>query len=53
MFTKMNPVESGYFWRKMWYFNEKSLKKKGKSQIHINSFLFIQCNFIISEKLKV
>ena len=45
MFTKINPVESGYFWGKSCYFNEKSLKT-GKSQIH-NSFLLIYCNFII------
>ena len=37
MFTKINPVESGYFWSKSWYFNEKSLKN-GKSQ-RLNSFL--------------
>ena len=45
MFTKINPVESGYFWGKSWYFNEKSLKN-GKSQVH-NSFFLIHCNFII------
>ena len=47
----MNPVESGYFWDKSCYFNEKSLKT-GKSQIH-HSVLLIHCNFIIIQKLKV
>ena len=51
MFTKINPVESGYFWGKSWYFNEKSLKN-GKPQIH-NSFFLIHCNFIIISKLQV
>ena len=37
MFTKINPVESGYFWGKSWYFNEKSLKD-GKSQTHSSFF---------------
>ena len=45
LLTKINPVESGYFWGKSWYFNEKSLKH-GKPQIH-NSFFLIHCNFII------
>ena len=49
--TKINPVESGYFWGKSLYFNEKSLKN-GKSQIH-NSFFLIHCNFIINSKLQV
>ena len=48
---KSTPVESGYFWGKSCYFNEKSLKT-GKSQIH-NSFLLIHCDFIINQKLKV
>ena len=45
MLTKINPVESGYFWGKSWYFNEKSLKN-GKPHIH-NSFLPIHCNLNI------
>ena len=45
MFTKINPVKSGYFWGKSCYFN-------GKSQIH-HSFLLIHCNFIIIQMRKV
>ena len=44
MFTKINPTESGYFWGKSWYFNEKSLKT-GKLEIH-NSFFLIPRNLI-------
>ena len=51
MFTKINPVESSYFWDKSRYFNEKSLKN-GKSRIH-NSFFLIHCNFIIILQLQV
>ena len=51
MSTKINPVKSGYFWGKSWYFNEKLLKN-GKSHKH-NSFLLKHCNFIIILKLKV
>ena len=51
MFTKINPVESGYFGGKCWYFNEKSLKN-GKSQIH-DSFFLIHFNFIIIPMLQV
>ena len=42
MLTKINPVESGYFWGKSWYFNEKSRKKKPENLIYkIVSYLYI------------
>ena len=50
MFAKINSVESGYFWGKSWYFNEKSLKN-GKSQIR-NSFFLIHCNLLLLKTLR-
>ena len=40
MLTKMNPVESGYFWGESWYFNEKSLKMENLIYM-IVSYLYI------------
>ena len=38
---KINPMESGYFWGKSWYFNEKSLKNGKSHRYIIVSYLYI------------
>ena len=41
LLTKINPVESGYFWGKSWYFNEKSLKMENLRYVIVSSLYIL------------